>query len=382
MMPFKLLAWKSNIRFFKRLVIMITKPIDFLLIWVNNRNGILLIYEKAYGGPFFFGEAYMETDFTKTESEIVLPSTSSENFMGLSIVSSEADVFASNSGILHQNEPLRTCTRNYLDEHVFQPERTCLAAEHIKVRCADAFRDWKEGDGRDTMLAVRAQVTRIFIKVLTDYDLDQETTRRVTKNYIRSFLELCMFGRYMVFISDLLGSRQRLREKVFLPLKERGINTMAVDVTMFAAMFSVGTMVLNAIEDARRFDIDYASLNPKQKRHFLIEVMRVFPTVNTVDRIVETPTEVTVKGLRIQLQPGDEIAYPFVCSNRDPKHFKDPDNFRIDRSDEEYEKVLSWSKGPHGCPAKEIALQSGIAMLDELTVDRDLRSIRIFNPIF
>ncbi|HEY7811717.1 MAG TPA: hypothetical protein VIC62_00675, partial [Nakamurella sp.] len=73
---------------------------------------------------------------------------------------------------------------------------------------------------------------------------------------------------------------------------------------------------------------------------------------------------------------------PFVCSNRDPDVFPDPDAMDLGRTDEARDEVLSWSKGPHSCPAKELSILVTMSMLDTLSERYELSTLRIFNPQF
>ena len=153
-------------------------------------------------------------------------------------------------------------------------------------------------------------------------------------------------------------------------------------MTLFAAMFSVGTIVLKCVELAATHNIDYRQLSSEQRQHFMIEAQRTNPTVTTVHRIVEEPEDVEIRGRHIRLQPGDEVCYPFVCIHQNPQLFKDPETFRIERPAEERDRVLSWSVGPHACPAKELSILSTVVMLDALSERYDLRELRLFNPEF
>jgi cholest-4-en-3-one 26-monooxygenase len=120
-----------------------------------------------------------------------------------------------------------------------------------------------------------------------------------------------------------------------------------------------------------------------QRFAFVIEGYRHCPTVTTVHRIVEAEEQVEILGRSHTLRAGDEVAYAFVCINRDPRVFAAPDEFRIDRPPDEAANVLSWSAGPHVCPAKDLSIVSTVLMLDTLAATRgDLRRIRIFNLEF
>jgi biflaviolin synthase len=114
----------------------------------------------------------------------------------------------------------------------------------------------------------------------------------------------------------------------------------------------------------------------------VFESIRLFPTVTTVHRRLTEPEDVEVRGRTVHLEAGDEIAYPFVCSNRDPEIFPDPDAMDLGRTEEAREKVLSWSKGPHACPAKDLSVHVTMAMLDALSERFELAALRIFNPQF
>jgi cytochrome P450 len=115
----------------------------------------------------------------------------------------------------------------------------------------------------------------------------------------------------------------------------------------------------------------------------VIEAFRICPTVTTVHRIVEADEKLEIRGRARTLRAGDEVAYPFVCINRDPRVFTTPEEFRLDRSPSESAQVLSWSAGPHACPAKDLSIVSSVLMLDTLAAARgDLRRLKIFNLEF
>ena len=112
----------------------------------------------------------------------------------------------------------------------------------------------------------------------------------------------------------------------------------------------------------------------------MTESIRLWPTVSTVSRIVESPEEVIVAGRKITVQPGQEIAYPFVCTNRDASVFEDPEEFRIDRPAEEVDEILSWSRGDHVCYAKALSVKVTVLLLDTLAdAAGDLRKLEIDN---
>jgi cytochrome P450 len=147
-------------------------------------------------------------------------------------------------------------------------------------------------------------------------------------------------------------------------------------------MFSVGTIVMRCVDLCEQEQIDYAALNARERMQFVVEAQRLHPTVTSVHRILEEDEEVRVCGVDLKLRPGDEVAYPFACINRDPTQFEDCEKLKINRSREESERVLSWSVGPHVCPAKDLSVLSIVMMLDALAENFTLSELKIFNPEF
>src|SRR2546423_1540036 len=117
--PLKLLAYRTSFRPLRHLIVALTTPIDFVLIWLNVQNETMLLHWRAYGGNFVFGRGVMKTDYDSTAAEIARPVFRGNNFMGVNIVASDASAFATNAGILNQSPPVRDSTRRYLDENVF-----------------------------------------------------------------------------------------------------------------------------------------------------------------------------------------------------------------------------------------------------------------------
>lgn len=380
--PVKLFAYQTRLRPVKRLLLEANTFIDWALIWPNIQNGAMELHQEAYGGNFFFGKAVMVTNHGTTKREIACPAHRGDNFMGVDIVSSDPNVFATNTGILNQNPPIRTATREYLDEHVFTPAVMAMTFEDVRQAAAEILADWSERDRMASMLVIRATVTRVFLRILTGVTISEDESDHCTGHYIRGFTESSLFHGYAPWMLGLLGTHERVRKQAYVPLERHGMDLMAIDVTMFAAMFSIGTLVLRCVEDTRRFGVRYSELDRAQRRAFVFESIRLFPTVTTVHRRLTEPEDVEVLGRTIHLEAGDEIAYPFVCSNRDPDVFPDPDAMDLGRTDEARDEVLSWSKGPHSCPAKELSILVTMSMLDTLSERYELSTLRIFNPQF
>ncbi len=227
------------------------------------------------------------------------------------------------------------------------------------------------------MWSIRGAVTRLYLNLLADITLPKSQTDAVTFNYARRFVEFSMFGRYCPLMLGILGTREGIRKDAYVPLREFGLDNMVIDMTLFAAMFSVGTIVIKCLEFCRRFNIDYSLLDADQKVAFVIESQRLYPTVTTVHRILEQPETVEVAGQKLKLQAGDELTYPFWCINRDPDRFADPERFSLGRPMQELQAVLSWSAGRHVCPAKDLSIVSIVVMLDTLARREDLRKISV-----
>lgn len=380
--PFKLYAYRTRFASIRRLIIAITTPIDFGLIWMNIQNETMQLHARVYGGNFLFGNGVMVTDYATTDADIRKLACRGNNFMGVGIVASESAVFATNAPILNQCPPIRASTRNYLDTHVFTPEVMARDDAAVRAQCGEILDDWVRHPRMANMFVLRSATTRVCLKVLTGITISLDDAESTTKTYIRRFVEFSLFGRYFAFIIDLLGSHKSIRRDVYFKLKAYGIDLMAIDITLFAAMFSIGTLLMRAVGDVQRFGIDYDGLTPEQKRRFVTEVLRLYPTVTSVHRILEQPEIVRVCNRELALTPGDEVVYPFICSNRDPRAFRDPDRIVLDRAPEEYDRVLSWSKGPHSCPAKEMSIVVTVVMLDALASRFPLDQLKIWNLTF
>ena len=234
----------------------------------------------------------------------------------------------------------------------------------------------------DSMLVSRSTVTRIFLQVLAETTIRPDDASDVTFNYSRRFAEASLLGRYFPFLMGVLGTTERVRKDVYFKLEEYGIDPLTIGMTLFAATFSVGTIVIKSIELMQRHKIDYDSLDSQEKLTFVLECLRLYPTVTSVHRIVERDEEVLIAGRRVPLTAGDEVAYPFVCAHRDAERFPDPEALRLDRPPSAYASVLSFSAGPHACPAKDMGLMVTVLMLDALSRRYDLETLEIFSPIF
>lgn len=380
MIPLKMWAWTTRRAWLRGLILELTSAIDFLLVGIHVQNGALLATCKAFGGNFLFGRALMVTEHAAAAAALGEPQLRGSLFMGLPIVGYSPSTFMTNAGPISVSQPARGVLRRHLNEHVVtnahrQPDLVALRAS-----CAEALREWADDPKRDTLWSLRGTVARVLTNILAEVDLPKAEADAITAAYLRRFAELSAFSYYAPALLSLLGTHEAMRQDVFLPLKRHGVDPLVVDMIMFAGMFSVGTIIMKCVDYTRTYDIDYAALTPHERIAFVIESLRLFPTVSTVHRIVEAPEEVTVRGRTLTARPGYEIAYPFVCIHRDSGVFPDAEAFRLDRPPAQVASVLSWSRGPHACPVRDLSVVVTVLMLDTLAgTAGDLRHVHIDN---
>jgi hypothetical protein len=356
---------------------------DFMLVLANVQNAVLLLHHRVWRGPFIFGKSVMVVDHAIAAREMAQPSLRGNRFMGVDLVSNDPGVFVTNAGPISTGQPTRRLIREYIDHQIMTPRVRAMDYGALRGECADILREWTADPKMATMLAIRGTLTRLFIRVLAERTLTQAEARDITWAYVRRFAEFSIFGRYLPSMLGILGTREAIRRGAYVPLRKLGVDNLAIDMTLFAAMFSVGTIVIKAVEFVRAPDIDYATLSPFHRFAFVFEAFRICPTVKTVHPIVVSDETEEIGGSATPLRAGDEVAYPFVCINRDPRVFAQPEAFRCDRPPAEAAQVLSWSAGPHMCPAKDLSIVSSVLMLDTLAAARgDLRKLRIFNLEF
>lgn len=382
LLPLKIAAYKSPVRWIKRAILECTSFVDWALVFANVQNPAMLLHQRVYGGAFLFGKAVMVIDHAVALRDIPKPTLRGNRFMGVDLVSNDPGAFVTNAGPITTGQPARRLIREHIEREVMSPRVRDYDIDTVRRDCAEIFADWRAAQHMENMWTVRGAVTRVFLRLLSERTVPLELADDVTRAYVRRFVEFSLFGRYAPALLGVLGTRDGIRRDAFLPLQRIGIDGIVIDMTLFAAMFSVGTILMRSMEIAREENIDYRSLSQAERRGFVIEAQRLFPTVTTVHRIVEAPETIEVFGVTLELQPGDEVAYPFACLNRDERCFERPERFDFARPPAEFERVLSWSVGPHACPAKELSIVVTVAMLDELSALWDLRELAPLNLEF
>ena len=365
MKPVKLFAYRTRRQTLRRFLIEVTTRVDFVLSFLHGQNEVMVLHQKVFGGNFIFGKGVMVTDYETIAAEVPLPSHRTNRFMGISVVSGN-EVFVTNSPMIAQGEPFRTLAREHLEETMFTPEVRALDLAKVKETCAGVLSDWVADPNASDIPVMRSVSTRMIVLLLTGITITKEDSELVTKAYLRRFVELSLFREYLPFVTGLLGSEKFIKKDAFYKLREYGVPNTVIDATLFAAMFSIGTLFVRCVGDVRRHGIDYAGLD---------EAVRLYPTVTTTHRVVESDETVRVAGRDLELTAGDEIVYPLVCANTDARAFDCPHAMNVERPQAEYDKVLSWSAGSHMCPAKELSILVTMAMLDALAAKRPLSEI-------
>ena len=372
--PFKIYAYRTGSPFLQRLIIETTTFIDFLFQFLHGQNESMTLHQKVYGGNFIFGRGVMITDFDTISEQLSWPSHRTNEFMGISVVSGN-EVFVGNAPMIALGQPFRGVLRNHLNETLFTPEFYEYDYESVQTKCREILDDWVADPKASDIKIMRSCSTRMFVKLLCDITIPKDVSEEVTTAYLRRFVELSLLQRYFPYIAGLLGSEKQIKQDAFYKLREYGVPNPVIDATLFAAMFSVGTLFTRCVDDIRRHDIDYQSLDLEGRRRFVIEAVRLYPTVTTTHRIVEKPETVQVAGKDLNLTAGHQIVYALVCANTDAKAFECPHQMKLDRPTEDYKKVTSWSDGPHDCPARDLSIFVTMNMLDALGAKKPLKEI-------
>ncbi len=378
-MHVKLFAYRQPWRWVRIALLELTQAFDFLMVFANVQNYAMAINHRLFGGDFLFGKAVMVTGHARTLEAIPRIRQRGSRFMGVPMVANDPGVFVTNAGPITTSQPARRVLREHMNADVVTAWLDAPDYGTLRERCADIVEEWKASPTMASMFGVRGTSTRIVTRLLAGVDLPADEAERVTRAYFFRFGEHTAFGYYAPPLLGLLGTRERMRRDAYRPLQDCGVDELRIDMILFAAMFSLGTIVIKCLEFARTHDVAWSELELEGKRRFVIETQRLYPTVSSVHRILEQPETALVAGRRIQLYPGEEVAYPFVAINRDPEAFEDPESFRLDRPQEELDRVLSWSTGFHACPFKELSILITVLQLDALAERADLRTLSFFN---
>jgi hypothetical protein len=112
------------------------------------------------------------------------------------------------------------------------------------------------------------------------------------------------------------------------------------------------------------------------------ETLRFEPPLEGLFRSTTTATEIA--GCPIPAR--SKVRWVIMAANRDPEHFTEPDEFRVDRQPAEVRKHVTFGKGPHSCLGAALAraeLQIGLETLFRrlpgLEIDPDWPPVRARN---
>ena len=277
MMPVKLLAFRFRHRLLGRALLEFTCWSDFMLVLANVQNAALLLHQRVYRGAFLFGKSVMVVDHERAAREVTWPALRGNRFMGVDLVSNDPGVFVTNAGPICAGQPTRGLIREYIDQRIMTPRVRALDYAALRTECAEILRAWTADPRMATMLSIRGTLTQLFIRVLAGKDMTKAEADAITWHYFRRFAEFSLFGRYLPFLLGVLGTREAIRRGAYIPLRKLGVDNLVIDMTLFAAMFSVGTIIMKAVEYLREHDIDYAALSPFQRFAFVVEAFPALP---------------------------------------------------------------------------------------------------------
>jgi hypothetical protein len=133
----------------------------------------------------------------------------------------------------------------------------------------------------------------------------------------------------------------------------RSFLTAGVDTTVN----SFGNMLLTFATHPDQWEALRA--NPALARSAFDEVIRFESPIQTFFRT--TTKAVTVNG--IELGPEEKVFLSFAAANRDPRRWKDPDRFDIERDTRGH---LAFGTGIHGCVGQMLARLEAEALLAAL----------------
>lgn len=90
------------------------------------------------------------------------------------------------------------------------------------------------------------------------------------------------------------------------------------------------------------------------------EVLRFWPPINVWGRLATKDVEV---GGTV-IPAGAQVAVLLGAGNRDPRHYDDPDTFRVERNPVDH---LTFGYGPHGCAGQGLARLEAHAVIEALS---------------
>ncbi|WP_433409441.1 cytochrome P450 [Saccharomonospora azurea] len=138
---------------------------------------------------------------------------------------------------------------------------------------------------------------------------------------------------------------------------------------MDSTIAAIGNAVALFAEHPDQFDLvrDDPSLIPSAFN----EVLRYEAPLHSFGRLVTEDHE--IDGTVVPA--GSQVAVLFAAGNRDPRHYDDPDEFRVRRNPVDH---LSFGYGPHGCAGQGLARLEAFAVIGALA--RRVRRLTVDTP--
>jgi len=133
-----------------------------------------------------------------------------------------------------------------------------------------------------------------------------------------------------------------------------------VAIVMFGALETSEALIANLLREVVASPPFHARLatDSTMRDRSVEESLRIEPGASFVDRYVLGDTNVD----GVALADGDHVIVSLAAANRDPAAYREPDEFRLDRSGEP--PNLAFATGPHVCLGAHLARMEAKAVLD------------------
>ncbi|ROO88927.1 cytochrome P450 [Actinocorallia herbida] len=145
---------------------------------------------------------------------------------------------------------------------------------------------------------------------------------------------------------------------------------MIIHQYVAAGMDTTIASIGNAIELFARYPDQFALVreDPSLIPSAFNEVLRYESPLPAIGRLVTRDTEID----GVTIPAGAQAALLMASGNRDPRHFEDPESFRVERNPADH---LTFGYGPHGCAGQGLARLESFAVIASLA--RRLRSYTV-----
>lgn len=221
-----------------------------------------------------------------------------------------------------------------------------------QVQCA--FLGWPEALNEPLIRWTKRNQHAIFIK-------DRDTLSEVAEEF-KCFISNRLKERHNIITkSESDVTLELMREEV----KERPINKE--EITSILRNWTVGE--IGTISAAISILVDYLANHaelqgqlrnqPQLLPAAIDEILRIYGPLATSRRVTTCPVEIGGRNIAA----GERITLMWISANRDPRVFKDPNNFRWDRDPT---KNLLYGAGVHLCPGAPLARMELRVIIEEL----------------